>query len=152
MFRENRFFRNLGSFAKLRNSRKSSLIFAKHENRFVASFAKFSRNEISSKTLSMTAACHVMLHVHVHAAYLCVHAACPCCVHAACPCYMPFMHVNPTYQHYRTMDHVLSSCPCPCPYVHVFCAFSIKCVHRCYFYVKIILLKCDETRKERGSL
>jgi hypothetical protein len=51
VFRENRFFRNLGSFAKLRNSQNSSLIFAKHENRFVASFAKFSRNEISSKTL-----------------------------------------------------------------------------------------------------
>jgi hypothetical protein len=49
VFRETRFFRNLGSFAKLRNS---SLIFAKHENRFVASFAKFSRNEISSKTLN----------------------------------------------------------------------------------------------------
>jgi hypothetical protein len=51
VFRENRFFRNVGIFAKLRNSRKSSLIFAKHENRFVASFAKFSRNEILSKTL-----------------------------------------------------------------------------------------------------
>jgi hypothetical protein len=51
VFRENHFFRNLGSFAKLRNSRNSSLTFAKHENRFVASFAKFSRNEISSKTL-----------------------------------------------------------------------------------------------------
>jgi hypothetical protein len=51
VFRETRFFRNLGSFTKLRNSRNSSLIFAKHENRFVASFAKFSRNEISSKTL-----------------------------------------------------------------------------------------------------
>ncbi len=54
VFRETRFFRNLGSFAKLRNSQNSSLIFAKHENRFVASFAKFSRNEISSKTLIMT--------------------------------------------------------------------------------------------------
>jgi hypothetical protein len=52
VFRENRFFRNFGSFTKLRNSRKSSIIFAKYENRFVASFAKFSRNEISSKTLS----------------------------------------------------------------------------------------------------
>jgi hypothetical protein len=51
VFRKIRFFHNLGSFAKLRNSRNSSLIFAKHENRFVASFAKFSRNEISSKTL-----------------------------------------------------------------------------------------------------
>jgi hypothetical protein len=51
VFRETRLFRNLGSFAKLRNSRNSCLIFAKHENRFVASFAKFSRNEISSKTL-----------------------------------------------------------------------------------------------------
>ncbi len=51
VFRENRFFRNFGSFAKLRNSQKSSIIFAKNENRFVASFAKFSRNEISSKTL-----------------------------------------------------------------------------------------------------
>jgi hypothetical protein len=51
VFRETRFFRNLGSFAKLRKSRNSCLIFAKHENRFVASFAKFSRNEISSKTL-----------------------------------------------------------------------------------------------------
>ncbi len=50
VFRETCFFSNLGSFAKLRNS---SLIFAKHENRFVASFAKFSRNEISSKTLNM---------------------------------------------------------------------------------------------------
>jgi hypothetical protein len=40
MFRETRFFRNLGSFAKLRNSRNSSLIFAKQENSFVASFAK----------------------------------------------------------------------------------------------------------------
>ena len=53
VFRETRFFRNFGSFAKLRNSRNSSLIFAKHENRFVASFAKFSRNEISSKTLAV---------------------------------------------------------------------------------------------------
>ncbi len=51
VFRETRFFRNIGSFAKLRNTRNSSLVFAKHENRFVASFAKFSRNEISSKTL-----------------------------------------------------------------------------------------------------
>jgi hypothetical protein len=51
VFRETRFFRNLGSFAKLRNSRNPSLMFAKHENRFVASFAKISRNEISSKTL-----------------------------------------------------------------------------------------------------
>jgi hypothetical protein len=54
VFRETRYFRNLGSFAKLRNSRNSSLIFTKHENRFVASFAKFSRNEISSKTLVQT--------------------------------------------------------------------------------------------------
>jgi hypothetical protein len=51
MFHEYRFFRNFGSFTKLRNSRKSSIIFAKNENRLVASFAKFSRNEISSKTL-----------------------------------------------------------------------------------------------------
>jgi hypothetical protein len=51
VFRETRFFCNIGSFAKSRNSQNSSLIFAKHENRFVASFAKFSRNEISSKTL-----------------------------------------------------------------------------------------------------
>ncbi len=50
MFRKARFFRNLGSFVKLRNS---SLIFAKYKNRFVASFAKFSRNEISSKTLNV---------------------------------------------------------------------------------------------------
>ncbi len=48
VFGETRFFRDLGSFTKLRNS---SLIFAKHENLFVASFAKFSRNEILSKTL-----------------------------------------------------------------------------------------------------
>jgi hypothetical protein len=51
VFRETRLFRNLGIFAKLRNSLNLSLMFAKHENRFVASFAKFSRNEISSKTL-----------------------------------------------------------------------------------------------------
>jgi hypothetical protein len=51
VFRETRFFRNLGSFAKLRNSRNSSLIFAKRESRFVASFAKFSQNDISSKIL-----------------------------------------------------------------------------------------------------
>jgi hypothetical protein len=52
VFGKTRFFRNLGSFAKLRNSRSSSLIFAKHENHFIASFAKFSQNKISSKTLA----------------------------------------------------------------------------------------------------
>ncbi len=46
VFRETRFFRNLGSFAKLRNS---SLIFMKHENCFVASFAKFSRSKFRQK-------------------------------------------------------------------------------------------------------
>ncbi len=50
-FRETRLFRKLGSFAKLWNSRNSYLIFANHNNRFVANFAKFSRNEISSQTL-----------------------------------------------------------------------------------------------------
>ncbi len=48
---ETHFFRNLGSSAKLWNSRNSSLIFAKHENRFVSNFTKFSRNVILSKTL-----------------------------------------------------------------------------------------------------
>jgi hypothetical protein len=56
VFRETRFFRNLGSFAKLRNSRNSqnsSLIFAKHENRFAASFAK--RNFVKNPTCSTLA-------------------------------------------------------------------------------------------------
>ncbi len=65
VFREIRFFRNLGSFAKLQNSRNSSLIFAKYENRFVASFAKFSRNEISSKTLLVCPPCEPILHMCV---------------------------------------------------------------------------------------
>ncbi len=50
-FAKTRFFRIIDSFTKLRNSRNSSLIFDKHENRFVASFARFLRNESSSKTL-----------------------------------------------------------------------------------------------------
>ncbi len=58
-FRKTCFFPNLGSFVKLRNSRNSSLIFAKHKNRFVASFAKFSRNEISSQTLLVGADVHI---------------------------------------------------------------------------------------------
>jgi hypothetical protein len=59
VFRETRFFRNIGNFAKLRNSRNSSPIFAKHENRFVASFAKFSRNKILSKTLPVGEEIHL---------------------------------------------------------------------------------------------
>jgi hypothetical protein len=56
VFSETRFFHNLGSFAKLRNSRNSPLIFAKHENRFVASFAKqnFVKNPIPQHTFEVS--------------------------------------------------------------------------------------------------
>ncbi len=141
MFRETRFFRNLGSFVKLRNSQNSSLIFAKHENRFLASFVKFSRNEISSKTLTPTLLVHAtwpgcMSMLHVHAAF-------PCCismlhVHSVCPCYMSMLHMLHASCMCKLHVKTAYRCCTPILHVHTVSMFNIHTVSMFHVHVSIL--------------